>query len=323
MRPLVVVSHQLPPEWIASLHEHCEVVVGPETSVCAGISAELHLAQADGLLTLLTVPVNDELLNQAPNLRVISQMAVGVDNIDLAACTARGVPVGHTPGVLTDATADTAMALLLAAARRLPETVSDAKAGRWGTWNPTQWLGADLAGATLGIVGMGKIGRSTAHRARAFGLNIIYTSRKFYPDVEDELDATFHCLEEVLRSSDFVSLHTPLTDETRHLINKRTLSMMKPSAILVNTARGGVVDTNALVDALQNGTIRAAALDVTDPEPLPPTHPLYQLPNCLITPHIGSATERTRQRMAQLACENLLAGLAGEKLPHCANPQVY
>ncbi len=321
----VIVTHQLPEEWIADLHENCNVLVGPPTSEVAGLSAELqrHLPSADGLLTLLTVKVDAKLLNKAANLRVVSQMAVGVDNIDLNACTQRGIPVGHTPGVLTDATADLAMLLLLATARRLLETNRDAREGRWGTWQPERWLGADLAGKTLGIVGMGAIGQATARRAKAFGMNIVYTNRSSKPDAAREFDATRLRLDELLTVSDFVSLHTPLSAETRHLIDAAALAQMKPTAILINTARGPVVDTDALVAALRAGQIRAAGLDVTDPEPLPPNHALWSLDNCVIAPHIGSATENTRRKMAQLAVTNLLAGLRGERLPHCANPTVY
>lgn len=324
-KPFVIVSHELPAGWIASLNEACDVLVGPPTSVSAELTPELRAAlpQADGLITMLTVSADADLIAEATNLKVLSQMAVGVNNIDLDAATARGIPVGHTPGVLTAATADIAMTLLLAAARRLPEASADARAGRWGTWSPVGWIGSDLDGATLGIVGMGRIGLATAQRARAFGMNIVYHSRSAHPEAESAIDARRVSLDQLLQTSDFVSLHTPLTAETHHLINADTLARMKPTAILVNTARGGVVDQVALEAALRNGTIRAAALDVTDPEPLPPTHPLYALPNCLIAPHIGSATERTRRRMAERACVNLLTGLRGEQLPFCANPTVY
>jgi lactate dehydrogenase-like 2-hydroxyacid dehydrogenase len=275
------------------------------------------------LFCLLTISVREELLERMPKLRVISNMAVGVDNVDVAACTARGIPVGNTPSVLTDATADLTMALLLAAARRLPEAAQDARAGRWKTWSPAGWLGADLHGATLGIVGLGKIGRAVAERARGFGLRIVYTDISPRQDGEAELGATFLSFEELIRQSDFVSLHCPLTSETRGLFNETVLREMKPTAILVNAARGPIVDTAALTRALAEGWIAAAALDVTDPEPLPSDHPLYSLPNCLIVPHIGSATRGTRRRMAEMACENLLAGLEGRRLPFCVNLEVY
>jgi len=322
-RPFVIVSHALPEGWLAALQAHCDALIGPAET--GGLAPELcaRLGEAEGLFTLLTVRVDDSLLQSAPRLRVVSNMAVGVDNIDLAACTRRGIPVGNTPDVLTEATADLTMALLLAAARRLPESSRDAREGRWTTWSPTGWLGADLNEATLGIVGMGKIGKAVAARARGFGLQMVYASRSAHPEMEEALTARRVKLEDLLARSDFVSLHVPLTSETRHLINAQTLRVMKRSAILINTARGGVVDTAALSRALGQGWIAGAALDVTDPEPLPPEHPLYRLPNCFITPHIGSATVGARRRMAELACENLLAGLAGRPLPCCANPDAY
>jgi phosphoglycerate dehydrogenase-like enzyme len=214
------------------------------------------------------------------------------------------------------------MALLLSAARRhSPEASTDAKDGRWVTWSPTGWLGSDLFGATLGIVGMGKIGKAVAERARGFGMKIVYTDPGAPPGIEAAQGATSMPLDELLSQSDFVSLHVPLTPETRGLISENRLRRMKPTAILVNTSRGPVVNTADLVLALQEGWIAAAALDVTDPEPLPPSHPVYHLSNCLIVPHIGSATHNTRRRMAELACENLLAGLEGRRLPNCVNPR--
>ncbi|NOY98895.1 MAG: D-glycerate dehydrogenase [Chloroflexi bacterium] len=321
--PTILLSHPLPPEWIASLAGRVRLLTGPAEP--PGFSGELlaHLDVAEGILCLLTDRVDEALLARAPRLRVVSNMAVGVDNIDIPACTRRGIPVGHTPGVLTDATADLTMAILLSAARRLPESARDARQGRWGTWSPTGWLGADLRGATLGIVGMGKIGRAVAERARGFGLRLLYSNPAPRPEVEAALGAEYVPLEALLRRSDFVSLHCPLNPRTRGLIDEAALRAMKPGAILVNAARGPVVDSAALVRALTEGWIAAAALDVTDPEPLPPEHPLYALPNCLIVPHIGSATHGARRRMAEIACENLLAGLAGKRLPHCVNPQVF
>lgn len=317
---MIIVSHKLPDHWISALTDKHQVMIGPSTAENSTLTAELLavLPRAEGLLTMLTVQVDELLLAQAPHLKVVSQMAVGVDNIDLHACAQRGIPVGHTPGVLTHATADTAMTLLLATARRLPEASLDAKEGRWGTWNPVQWLGADLAGSTIGIVGMGAIGQATARRAKAFGMKIIYHSRSRYADIEAELNADKVPFDELLRQSDFVSLHTPLTAETKHMIDAAALKAMKPSAILINTARGGVVDQNELIHALKNGEIKAAGLDVTSPEPLPTDSPLFHLPNCLVLPHIGSATERTRKQMAELACENLILGLEGKPLKHNA-----
>jgi lactate dehydrogenase-like 2-hydroxyacid dehydrogenase len=274
---------------------------------------------------MLTDRVDDAFLDAAgPGLRVVSQMAVGFDNVDGAACTRRGVPVGNTPGVLTDTTADLAFALILAAARRLPEGERLVRAGGWRTWSPTIQLGVDVHGATLGIVGFGRIGQALARRALGFGMTVLYASRSRVPrTVERALNATWLPFEEVLARSDFVSLHVDLNPSTRGLINADALRGMKPSAILVNTTRGAVVEGRALFEALRDGVIRAAALDVTDPEPIPIDDPLLTLDNCLIVPHVGSATEATRGKMASMAAANLLAGVRGERLPNVVNPEVY
>jgi lactate dehydrogenase-like 2-hydroxyacid dehydrogenase len=321
--PQALVTHSLPEEWLTSLVGRCRTLVGPSDATNLAPALAGQLGEAAGLFTLLTIPVDEALLRHAPRLRVVSNMAVGVDNVDVAACSVRGIPVGNTPGVLTEATADLALAALLSAARRLPEAALDAREGRWTTWRPAGWLGADLNGAVLGIVGLGKIGRAVAGRAHGFGLQLRFADQNDAPDIEESLGARRMELGQLLKESDFVSLHVPLTAETRGLIGEEALHSMKPSAVLVNTARGPVVDTQALYRALSEGWIAGAALDVTDPEPLPRDHPLYGLPNCLILPHIGSATRGTRRRMAELACENLLAGLEGRRLPHCVNPQVY
>jgi glyoxylate reductase len=282
-----------------------------------------EVADCDGLLCLLTDPIDAEVIAAGARLRVISQMAVGVDNIDLRAATARGIPVGHTPGVLTEATADFTFALLMAAARRIPEGVDYVRAGKWRTWEPMGLLGVDIWGATLGIVGMGRIGTAVARRARGFAMHILYYDPTRRPELEAELGVEYAELDDLLARSDFVSLHCPLTPETHHLIGEAALKRMKPTAILINAARGPVVDPAALVRALSEGWIRAAALDVTEPEPIPPDHPLLSLPNCIVVPHIASATVSTRERMAAMAAENLLAGLRGQRLPYCANPEVY
>lgn len=323
--PLVIVSHRLPDSWLEPLRGRCEIAIGPSTTEVSGLSEGLaaRLADAEGLLSLLTVRVSDELLARAGRLRVVSNMAVGVDNVDVAACTRRGIPVGHTPGVLTAATADLTMALLLSSARQLPKASADARAGRWTTWLPDGWLGADLDGATLGIVGLGQIGAAVAARAHGFGLRLTYAGPRRRPDLEESLGLSWLSFDALLATSDFVTLHVPLRPETRGLINESALRLMKPTAILINAARGPVVDPAALYRALSEGWIAGAALDVTDPEPLPAGHPLYSLDNCLIVPHIGSATHRTRQQMALRACQNLLAGLEGRRLPYCVNPSVY
>jgi glyoxylate reductase len=265
--------------------------------------------RADALLCMLEDRIDADFLDACAHLRVIATHAVGTDNIDLAAARARGIPVGNTPDVLTDATADLAFALLLAAARRLPQAAQAVKDGAWGPWEPDAFLGHDVTCATLGIVGGGRIGQAVACRAAGFEMKILQTTRR---------GGTL--LEELLARADFVSLHVPLTPATHHLIDDAALRRMKPTAILVNTARGAVVDTAALVDALHAGAIAGAALDVTDPEPLPPDHPLLRAPNVLVTPHVGSATPRTRARMADLAVDNVLAGLAGARLPHPVAP---
>jgi glyoxylate reductase len=262
---------------------------------------------AEGLLTMLTERVDGALLDAAPRLRAIANMAVGTDNIDLDAAAARGIPVGNTPGVLTDTTADLAFALLLAVARRLPEGAAEVREGRWGPWQPAHDLGADVAGATLGIVGWGRIGQAMARRGGGFGMEVIHSSR-----------SSGVPLEELLERADFVSLHTPLTPDTRHLIDAAALTRMGRSAFLINTARGGVVDQAALRAALIAGEIAGAGLDVTDPEPLPADDPLLDAPNLLVVPHIGSATVRTRERMAAMAADNLLAALDGRPMPHPA-----
>ncbi len=313
------MTHTLPPEWISSLEGECNLIVGPSNAVELEPRLIALLPQTEGLFTLLTIPVTDTILQRAPKLRVISNMAVGVDNIDLEVCTARRIPVGNTPGVLTDSTADLTMALLLSSARNIFSASLDAREGRWISWSPAGWLGMELHDSILGIIGMGKIGKAVAQRALGFGMRIIFTD----PKTISERGATQVTLDELLMQSDIVTLHAPLTPETHNLINFTTLSKMKPNAILINAARGMLVDTQALVSALWERKIAAAALDVTDPEPLPPNHPLYSLPNCIIVPHIGSATQQTRRNMAKMACENLLAGLRGERLPHCVNPEVY
>jgi len=321
--PLAIITHALPEAWLEKLDGQCEIIIGPPEADSLSSELEKALPKIEGLLSLLTIPVSEALLRKAPNLKVVSNMAVGYDNVDVAACTLQGIPVGNTPGVLTEGTADLTMALLLATARKIPEASKDAQEGRWTTWSPTGWLGADLNGATLGIIGMGKIGAAVAKRAEAFGMKILYCDPNPRTKIEESVMAMRISLKELLSESDFVSLHVPLIPETHHLIDATALEAMKSTSILINAARGPVVDTRALHYALSNNQIAAAALDVTDPEPLPSDNPLYLLPNCLIVPHIGSATQYTRRRMAELACDNLLAGLRDERLPHCVNPEVY
>jgi glyoxylate reductase len=271
-----------------------------------------HARDAEGLLSLLTDPVDAELIAGCPRLQVISNYAVGVDNVDLPAATARSIPVGNTPGVLTDSTADLTIALMLGISRRIVEGDALVRAGEWVTWEPGLLLGYDLHGATVGVIGFGRIGQAVARRLEGFGCEVLHTSRS--GGIE---------LGELLERSDFVTVHTPLTDETRGLIGTEALRRMKPTAYLVNTARGPIVDSDALRTALEQDEIAGAALDVTDPEPLPADHPLLGAPNLVVIPHLGSATHATRERMADMAVDNMLAGLDGERMPYCANPDVY
>jgi D-3-phosphoglycerate dehydrogenase len=324
-KPKVFVSRMIPEGGLDMVREACDAEIWEEPEP---IPREILLERVqgiDGLLSLLTEKVDAELLDAAgPGLKVVSNYAVGYDNIDVPEATARGIPVGNTPGVLTETTADLAFALLLAAARRIVEGAEYVRAGHWHTWRPSLYLGYDVHGATLGIIGMGRIGQAVARRATGFGMNIIYFDPYCDFDKAPFVDVGLRCeLDELLAESDFVTLHVPLTGETEHMVNARTLAKMKRTAILINAARGPIVDTDALYDALSARQIAYAALDVTDPEPLPGDHKLLTLDNCLVVPHIGSASHATRTRMAVLAAENLLAGLRDERLPHCVNPEVY
>jgi len=304
-RPHVFVTRRLPGSALESLDEVCTLEIWPDPAPPDNRALTAGAARADGLLCLLTDRVDAQLIDACPRLRVISNMAVGVDNIDLDAAAARRIPVGNTPDVLTDATADLTLTLILAAARRLLEGIAAVWEGGWGPWSPDWLLGLELRGAVLGIVGMGRIGTAVAERARAFGMEVVSESHR-----------EGRSLSEVLAIADVVSLHCPLTPATHHLIDSAALASMKAGAILVNTARGAIVDQRALAHALHSGQLAAAALDVTDPEPLPRDDPLLTAPNLIVLPHLGSATRRTRERMAELAAANVLAGLTGQPLPH-------
>ncbi len=311
----VYVTRLVPDEGLDMLKQECKVEVWEgELPVPRDVLLE-KVRDIDGLYCLLSERVDAELLAAAPHLQVVSNMAVGYDNIDVDACTARSIPVGNTPGVLTDATADCAFALLMAAARRIVEGADYVRAGRWKTWGPMLLMGQDVHAAVLGIVGLGRIGQAVARRARGFDMRVLYHDL-YVSDVPPALKVTGVGLDTLLAESDFISLHVPLTEETYHLIGAGELRKCKPTTILVNTSRGGVVDADALYRALRDGEIAYAALDVTEPEPLPADHPLLSLSNCIVTPHIASASVVTRTRMAVIAAENLLAGLRGESLPH-------
>ena len=319
MKPKIFVTRHLPQAARAELEEACAVTIWDEEFPPPYEEILRNIAGKDGLVCLLTDRIDANLMDAAPNLKVISQVAVGFDNIDVEAATARGIAVGNTPGVLTDATADFAFTLLMSAARRIGEAYDYVRDGRWETWGLTLLLGQELFGATLGIVGLGRIGQAVAKRARGFDMQVLYHSHSRRPDVEAELGVAYRDFESLLRESDFVSLHVNLTDETRGLMNAEAFAQMKATGTLINTARGPVVDSDALYEALRDGEIAYAALDVTDPEPLPADHKLLTLPNCLVTPHIASATVASRTQIAQMAVRNCIAGVYGEPLPFPVN----
>jgi glyoxylate reductase len=324
MKPKIFVTRAMPDEVLSIMQAECEVALWPHDEPAVPRDVLLHEARdAHGIFALITERIDAEVMDAAPQLKVISNMAVGYDNIAVNEATSRKIPVGNTPGVLTDATADLAFTLMLAAARRLGEAVNYIRAGRWQTWVPFELTGMDVHGKTLGLIGMGRIGAAVAKRARGFDMNVLYHNRKPHPEYELATGAHYVTLDELLAQSDFVSIHTPLNAETRHFINAERLRRMKPTAMLINTSRGGTVDPQALYDALKNGVIAYAALDVTEPEPIPLDYPLLSMPNCLIIPHLGSATRATRLKMATMAAQNVVAGVQGRRLPNCVNPEVY
>ncbi len=284
-----------------------------------------HIANADAMLCMLNDQIDEVVIEKGASsrLKVISQLAVGVDNIAIAAATRLGIPVGHTPGVLTETTTDFAWALLMAASRRVTESHVEVQQGIWRPWGPEVLCGADVYGATLGLIGFGRIGKAMARRAAGFNMKVLFYEPRQKPENDLIENAQFVPLDELLSRSDFISLHAYLSESTKGMIGRDELAKMKQGAILVNTARGAMIDSDALVDALQAGQIAGAALDVFDPEPIPMDHPLIKMPNVIITPHIASSTTATRKRMAVMTLENIQAGFAGEKLPHCANPEVY
>ncbi len=317
MTPKVFVSRIIPDAGLKRIQDTCDADIWQDDMPPPYDVLIERVAGADGLLCMLTDRIDAKLMDSAgKNLKVISQMAVGYDNVDVASATARGIAVGNTPGVLTDATADLAFALLLAAARRLIEGAAYIREGKWLTWQPKTLLGHDLNGATLGIIGLGRIGKAVARRASGFNMHILAYSPHLTVESAAEVNAQSVTLETLLRESDFISIHVPLNQQTRGLINGDTLAQMKPSAILINTARGPIVDQKALYEALKNGIIAGAALDVTDPEPMSVDDPILSLPNALIVPHIGSASQWTRDQMALMAAENLIAGVTGKPLPN-------
>jgi glyoxylate reductase len=324
-KPRVFVTRIIPDGGLDLIRQACRAEVWPDELPPPHPLLLDKVHGVAGLLSLLTDRIDAELMDAAgPGLKVISNMAVGYDNVDVAAATARSIPVGNTPGVLTETTADMAFALLMAAARRVVEGVEYVRAGKWHTWGPMLFLGHDVHSATLGIVGMGRIGQAVTRRAAGFGMKVIYFDPFCDAGKAPFVDVAVQCsLDDLLAQADFVSLHVPLTESTHHLIGAEALGQMKPTAALINTSRGPVVDADALYEALAAGRIAYAALDVTDPEPLPAGHKLLTLPNCLVVPHIASASWATRTRMAEMAADNLIAGLEGRPLPNCVNPEVY
>lgn len=323
MKPKVFVSRLIPEQGLDLVRQEFDAEIWQDEMPPSREVLLEKISDKVGLLSLLTDRVDAALLDANPQLRVVSNMAVGYDNIDIQAATERGVPIGNTPGVLTDATSDMAFALLMASARNIVQGVDYVRAGKWKTWGPMLLLGPDIAGATLGLVGFGRIGQAMAMRARGFNMRILYTNLFRVPEAEKTTGATFVDLDTLLAESDFVSVHTDLNEQSRHMFNAAAFAKMKPGAIFINTARGPIVDQTALFDALQSGALRGAGLDVTDPEPLPMDHPLHTLENCIILPHIASATDKTRGKMSEMAARNLIAGVHGERLPTCVNPQVY
>lgn len=321
-RPRVYVTRQLPGNGLDRLRTQADVAVWPGDDPPSREELLARCAVAEGLLCVLSERVDDELLDSSPRLRIVSQMAVGYDNIDVPAATRRRVLVTNTPGVLTETTADMAFALLLGFARRIVEGDRVVREGRWPPWRPTFFLGRDVHDTVLGIVGLGAIGTAVARRARAFNMRVLYTSRTRKPEAEAKLGLEWCDLSTLLQRSDWVSLHVALNAETRHLIGAEQLGLMRSDAVLVNTARGGVVDETALVEALRNGGIAGAALDVFATEPLAVDSPLLSFDNVLVAPHSGSATVRTRTAMADLAVDNLLAFFRGELPPAPVNPDV-
>ncbi|MBP1931369.1 2-hydroxyacid dehydrogenase [Ammoniphilus resinae] len=317
----VFITRSLPDPIVEKIEQVAKVSMWEEEEVPVPQERlEKELEQADGILCLLTETIEEKLLLGADRLKIISNMAVGYNNIDVAAASKKGIMVTNTPGVLTETTADLTFALLMATARRIVESSTYLKNGKWQTWSPFQLTGQDVYGTTLGIIGMGRIGEAVARRAVGFGMNILYNNRSRNMEAEKQLGVIYTDFETLLRQSDFVCVLTPYTPETRNLIDREQLSWMKKTATLINTSRGGVVNEDALYEALVGHKIWAAGLDVFEEEPVPLNHPLLSLPQVVALPHIGSASIQTRMRMAELAAANLIDGLQGKKPKHLVNP---
>ena len=320
-KPKVYITRKLMDEVMDYLNLHCNVAVWEGVGAVPRVVLAKELAGVQGVLTMLTDHVDGELLDYEPDIKIVSNMAVGFDNIDVTAATERGVMIANTPGVLTETTADVAWALLMAAARRLVEGDRLVRNGGWQTWSPLFMCGQEVAGSTIGIIGLGRIGAAVARRAKGFGMKVMYNKRNRDLEAERELGIEYASFEQLLRESDFVSVHCPLKPETRGLLGDAEFELMKPSAVLINTARGPIVDEAALYRALKERKIWAAGLDVFEKEPLDQYHPLLSLDNLVVAPHIGSATIATRSKMAMLAAENLVQGVTGHVPKFLVNPE--
>jgi len=324
LKPSVFVTRQIDPVALDKLAKIANVEVWNSDSPPPREILMEKLRTVNGIITLLTDSIDEEIISSASHdLRVISQMAVGYDNINIQMATRRKIPVGNTPGVLTETTADFTWALLMAIARRVPEGDREVHQGIWRPWGPNVLTGQDVFGSSLGIVGFGRIGQAVARRAIGFQMKVRYFDVQRYPELETELNVQYASLSTLLSQSDFVTLHINLNPSSHHLIGREELGIMKPTAYLINTARGGIVDSEALYDALKFRQIAGAAIDVFETEPIPAHHPILELDNLIITPHIASASKQTRARMAMIAVNNVIAGINGEHLPHCVNPEVY
>lgn len=316
-KPSVVVTRRVPKAGMEKVQAACDVKLWDSEEPIPRETLLEWVQGIDGLYCLLTEKIDDELLDAAgPNLKVVSTLSVGYDHIDVPACQKRGVAVGNTPGVLTGTTADFTLALLLTTARRIPESIDAIRRGEWTTWKPEWMAGVDLFESTVGIVGLGRIGAAVAKRLQGFDCRILFYDPMANMEIANQLGAERVDLDTLLAESDFITTHTALTDETKHFWDAEKFRKMKKSAIFINTSRGGVVDQDALYDALVNGEILAAGLDVTIPEPLPVDHPLLKLPNCVVAPHIASASVATRSKMSVIAADNLIAGCTGQPLPY-------
>jgi glyoxylate reductase len=319
-----VSSNEIPEEALAIARTAAEIRIHAADGPPGREELLREVSEVDGLLCMLTEKIDGELLDAGKNLRIVSSMSVGYDHVDLEAATKRGVMVTNTPGVLTEATADTTLGLMLAVARRIVEGDRYLRDGSWRLkWSPMMMVGRDVHGKTLGIYGMGRIGNSVARRAAGFGMRIIYHNRSRDEEAEKQNGAEYRSKEELLRESDFLSVHVPLNRETRNSIGAGELAMMKPTAFLINTSRGGVVEERALVDALRAGTIAGAGLDVFEKEPIEADNPLIKMKNVVLTPHIGSGSIESRTAMAVLAAKNLAAGLSGQRPPNLLNPETF